>query len=547
MIIDDFYTELDKNNYYLGMVSQVYKNGCVIQTENLSWLNSRRIIEELLVPNTINYYVIIDSLKGLFIGEVYQSKIASSENAHFAIKNDTSDKILPELSIDILGVMLNDNSKFKTTGFYSVGLTDRVYIANNEVNKRFLESIEISRLNADYLKDKLSPFAKVVNLGEQDLILHPETVFDRHIMAIGTTNSGKSTSALSILDKLIIDNKKVLIIDPSGEYADSFSEGSIKKLTLGKGTSLDPGKVSYSQWATLFETNDGTQPAVLADAIRSLRFQKKIGKNEVYKKEGRNISDVLSELDTLSGNDLSFNLALLPEQITQEAVEADKNMKYVSGIFQFNNKQWLVQKVTYKLSNINLQKFFSEKRDKEDEGEEKILDLLEELESFMNSKTGGLYINASAIGVGEGIGSMIIDLLSNYIINQKKKDNIGFVMFIDEVHRYSKDVHSGGFQTGLTAIAREGRKKGIFLFLTTQNPNDVPNELLGQIGTLLIHRLTHRNELESIRNYLTDNSFKQVPKLNQGEAILTSINLLKELHLRVEKCSRVHKNDTTRL
>lgn len=271
-----------------------------------------------------------------------------------------------------------------------------------------------------------------------------------------------------------------------------------------------------------------------------------MGRDEVYTKEGRMIVDVLSELDTLRTDDLSFNLALLPDQITKEAIEADKYMRaYQSGSFQFNNKQWLVQKVNYKLSNINLLQFFSEK--KVLEGQDKVLDLIEELEKFMSSKEGGLYIDASAIGIGEGIGSMIIDLLSNYIINYKKKDDIGFIMFIDEVHRYSKDVHSGGFQTGLTAIAREGRKKGVFLFLTTQNPNDVPNELLGQIGTLLIHRLTHRNELDSIRNYLTDNSFKQVPKLNQGEAILTSINLLKELHLKVEKCTRTHKNDTTKL
>lgn len=142
---------------------------------------------------------------------------------------------------------------------------------------------------------------------------------------------------------------------------------------------------------------------------------------------------------------------------------------------------------------------------------------------------------------------MIIDLISDYIINNKEKDDIAFVIFIDEVHRYSKGVEYGNYQTGLTAIAREGRKKGIFLFLTTQNPNDVPAELLGQIGSLLIHRLTHRKELESIRNYLTDSNFRQVPKLNQGEGIFTSINLLRDLHLKVDKCSRSHSNSTTKL
>ena len=36
MIIDDLYTKTNKNNFYLGIVTQVYKNNCVCQIENLS-------------------------------------------------------------------------------------------------------------------------------------------------------------------------------------------------------------------------------------------------------------------------------------------------------------------------------------------------------------------------------------------------------------------------------------------------------------------------------------------------------------------------------
>ena len=55
------------------------------------------------------------------------------------------------------------------------------------------------------------------------------------------------------------------------------------------------------------------------------------------------------------------------------------------------------------------------------------------------------------------------------------------ILFVDEVHRYTKSNTNDGISlyTGLNSIAREGRKKGIFLFLTTQNPNDVDKVLLG--------------------------------------------------------------------
>lgn len=540
MRIDQFYSDIDKNNFYLGMVSQVYKDGCVIQIENLSWLKQRRIKEELLVPSTINYYVAIDSVQGLFIGEVYQSKILGLQSTHDALINDSYEKIFPELSIDIIGLLLNGENQFNSPGFQTVGLTDKVYLTNNLIKEKILESAELKRLDENYLTDKIDSFANVSNLGNESVSFYPETLFDRHLMAIGTTNSGKSTTALSILDKLITTGKKALIIDPTGEYSGSFPEEEVKALTLGVDTILAPGKVSFTQWATLFETNDGTQPAVLTDAITSLRYQKNRGEETVYVKEGKPILSVKRDLQNLNKTALDFNLSLLPAQISEEAVEADRNMQsYIKGSFQFNNKQWLVQKVEYKLRNAKLLDFFGEANGKDD--------LLLELDKFMKDEIRSLYINASEIGVGDGIGSMIIDLISNYIINEKDKDGIAFVIFIDEVHRYSKDIQSGGYQTGLTSIAREGRKKGIFLFLTTQNPNDVPIELLGQIGSLLIHRLTHRNELESIRNFLNDNSFRQVSKLNQGEAIFTSINLLRDLHLKIDKCSRKHFNDTIKL
>ena len=137
---------------------------------------------------------------------------------------------------------------------------------------------------------------------------------------------------------------------------------------------------------------------------------------------------------------------------------------------------------------------------------------------------------------------MIIDLISNRIINKKRDEVKPFVMYIDEVHRYTQNAEN--YTSGLISIAREGRKKGIFLFLTTQNPKDVPDVLLGQIGTIIIHRLTHSEELKAIQNLVQENTLAQIKKLNQGEAILTSINLLHDIHVHFKKSNRTHDNDT---
>ncbi|MCW6676403.1 ATP-binding protein [Aerococcaceae bacterium NML180378] len=537
-MIDLLYSKEDKNNFYLGLISQVYKNVSVIQVENLSWLKFRKLKEDILIPNTINFLVVVESVKGIFIGEVHQSKIPNTVAIHNALADNRQEKIYPELTIDIIGVLSPEESKFRLSGFDTVGLTDKAYIANRKVISIFLNSIDIKNIN----EEKLDSFARYANMGSEPVSLKPSTLFDRHLMAIGTTNSGKSTSSLSILDKLAKAGKKILIIDPVGEYSESFIENDrFSRLKLGENTVLDPGRLSFSQWAMLFETNDATQPAILADAIRSLRFQLKTGRNTPYIKEGKSIVDVKRDMASLISSDTSFDISLLPRQITEEAVEANKAMdKYQKGNFQFNQKQWLVQKVEYKLSSTKLSQFFTPLSTEN-------IDLISKIDEFIKDDIHSLYIDASTIGVSDGIGSMIVDLISSYIINTKEKDNIAFVLFIDEVHRYSKSTENGGYQIGLTAIAREGRKKGIFLFLTTQNPQDVPHELLGQVGSLLIHRLTHKNELESIRNYLSEQSYREIKNLNQGEAILTSINLIREIHLQIEKCNRIHHNETTLL
>lgn len=539
-MIDLFYTKIDKSNFYLGLVSQVYKDNVIVQVENLSWLNYRRLKLELLVPGTINYYVLIDSINGMFLGEVTQAKLPGNESVHNYILEGISEKIFPELNIDIVAVYNDNDDRFVPAGFETVELTNNTYVASSEVMEKFYSSLNVRMVDGE---DCLPSFAVAPNYGNSELTFMPSTLFDRHLMTVGTTNSGKSTTALAILDKLIEKRKKVLIIDPTGEYKDAFPEAHVQKLTLGINTVVDTGSVSFTQWATLFETNDASQPAVLADAIRSLRYQFKKGINEVYEKNGRPVEDVNHELSTLTREDTSFNLDLLGRQITEEAVELDKSQKkYQSGAFQFNQKQWLVQKIDYKLQNSQILAFFSRDPDK--------IQLLDTIDKFMSSKEpegSSLYIDASAIGIGDEIGAVIIDLISMYIMNRKRKDITGFVVFIDEVHRYFGEANRRQYQQGLTYIAREGRKKGIFLFLTSQNPKDVPDELLGQIGTLFVHRLTHREELEAIRNHLSHEAIKKASRLKKGETILASINLIREIELKINKCNRVHHNLTATL
>lgn len=532
--IDIFYEVADKSNYYLGMISQVNRSYSTIQIENLSLFSYRKLKKDILSPNTINYYVLIDSSNGLFFGEIFQSKVPNSDSVHEMLTNGQQEKIFPEISIDILGYIPLGEKYFKLNGTKTVGITDKVYVANENAVELFIQSIEVD----PGIEKQLSPFANL-DFGPQDysVKLQPKTLFNRHLMTVGTTNSGKSTSALSILDKLVNDGIKTLIIDPTGEYSDSFTDNEVDKYVLGQTAFLPLSQMSINQWSILFETNDGTQPAVLAEAIRSLRFQYKNKIDGIYYKVGKYVCDVETDLSSLTDEDKNFNINLLSAQIAVETTKQNKKGEFEADLFNFNVNQYLIQKVNYKLNNTSLVNFFTS------DGQS----LIDIIDSFSAGKTKkSLYIDVSQIGTTDGIGGMIIDLVSNHLVNLSSELIKPFVMFIDEVHRYTKAINNEEFTfyTGLNSIAREGRKKGIFLFLTTQNPNDVDKILLGQVGTLLVHRLTSPDEIRAIQNHLMESQINHIKKLNTGEAVLTSINLLKDLYVTVKKCNRPHHNDT---
>jgi len=544
MNADEYYLDIDKENFYLGIISQVFRGNSYVQVENLSLLRDRKIHNEVLIPNTINYFVVIEDTQGLFIGEVFQSKVQDTDVVNQAINRGQIDHVFPEIGIDIIGCM-NPQHSFQLPGFRTVGINDKVYIANNKIVKAYQDSLEILSnvaSNDQKIQEPLQNLATFANFPGMTFSVKPNTLFDRHLLVIGSTNSGKSTSALSIMDKLINNKIKLLIIDPTGEYHDSFPESNVEHLTLGENAFLPVGDVTMSQWELLFQTNDNTQGAVLSDAIRSLRFNyKENNKNEAYHKSGKKVTEVERDLSSISNTDTTFNLLKLPEQIIEESVELNTQKghtdEYVFRNFRANANAWLEQKIQHQFQYSSLTQFFTEGS----EGSK----LLRKIDCFCHQRETSLYIDASKIGLSDGIGTMIIDLLSNYIINKPAKSLKPFVLFVDEVHRYTQFQNelTSSF-SGLINIAREGRKKGIFLFLTTQSPCDVPKILLSQIGTLLIHRLTSIEDLQLIRNHLDEHSQKQIINLNQGEALLTSINLLKDVQLNFAKSDRTHYNQT---
>jgi DNA helicase HerA-like ATPase len=72
-------------------------------------------------------------------------------------------------------------------------------------------------------------------------------------------------------------------------------------------------------------------------------------------------------------------------------------------------------------------------------------------------------------------------------------------------------------------IAKEGRKYGLTCVLATQRPRDVPADVLSQLGTLIVHRLTNDQDRETVERACGDldrGAAQFVPMLAPGEAVV---------------------------
>lgn len=96
------------------------------------------------------------------------------------------------------------------------------------------------------------------------------------------------------------------------------------------------------------------------------------------------------------------------------------------------------------------------------------------------------------------------------------------VFFLEEAHRYisrSKDNSQLYEIEVFKKIAREGRKFGCFLYLSSQRPSELSSTVLSQCNNYLLHRIKNNIDLEYMSKtipYITTNQLKRLSFLPTG-------------------------------
>ncbi|WP_339325036.1 ATP-binding protein [Paenibacillus sp. FSL W8-0194] len=181
------------------------------------------------------------------------------------------------------------------------------------------------------------------------------------------------------------------------------------------------------------------------------------------------------------------------------------------------------------------------------------------------------------IGDGQGSGAVVIDLslvpseiihlivavMSRIIFEslqryrRKNGKPLPTVMVLEEAHHFlsryvqnSEELSPASMCTQtFERIAREGRKFGLGLMISSQRPSELSPTVLSQCNTFLLHRIVNDRDQELVKRLVPDNlgeMLSELPVLPTGKALLigaaSSIPILVEMKQLKEE-ERPHSSD----
>jgi len=126
---------------------------------------------------------------------------------------------------------------------------------------------------------------------------------------------------------------------------------------------------------------------------------------------------------------------------------------------------------------------------------------------------------------------MTFEALQRYRKSDKDRKTLPTVLVVEEAHtfikRYKEDAENQNAASICTQvfekIAREGRKYGLGLLLSSQRPSELSPTVLSQCNSFLLHRISNDTDQELVNRLVPDNLrglLRELPSLPSQHAIL---------------------------
>jgi DNA helicase HerA-like ATPase len=335
--------------------------------------------------------------------------------------------------------------------------------------------------------------------------LYIDALLGKHFALLGSTGTGKSTSAALILHKICESAPQghIVMIDPHGEYAAAFRN---------TGVIFDTSNLHLPYWLMNFEehcevllTSHGEARQIDGDILAKCLLQARM-KNRMAEGMGKITVDspipyLLSDLSSILSNEMgkldkgTNSIPYMRIKTKLDELKGDPRYQFMfSGVLIGDTMAEFITKI-FRLPALG--KPIS------------IIDV-----SGVPSE-----VTSTVVAV---LGRLIFD----FAIWARDEETRPVLLVCEEAHRYvPNERNADGSSVGriLSRIAKEGRKYGVSLGLITQRPSDLAEGVLSQCGTIISMRLNNDRDQAFVKAAMPEGArgfLDSIPALRNRECII---------------------------
>ena len=335
--------------------------------------------------------------------------------------------------------------------------------------------------------------------------LYVDAFLGKHFALLGSTGTGKSTSAALLLHRICqaAPQGHIVMVDPHGEYAAAFRN---------TGTIFDVSNLQMPYWLMNFEehcevllrsnSNDLQEDKdILAKCLLAARYKNRLAQTMGKITVDSPIPYLLSDLTNLLQDEMgkldkaTTTAPYMRIKTKIDELKADPRYQFMfSGMLVGDTMATFIGRI-FRMP-----------------GDGKPISIID------------------VSGVPSDITSTVVAVLSRMVFdfaiwgrNEKTRP---ILLVCEEAHRYvPNEKNADGSSVGriLSRIAKEGRKYGISLGLITQRPSDLAEGVLSQCGTIISMRLNNDRDQAFVKAAMPEGArgfLDSIPALRNRECII---------------------------
>lgn len=335
--------------------------------------------------------------------------------------------------------------------------------------------------------------------------LYVDAMLGKHFALLGSTGTGKSTSAALILHRICeaAPQGHIVMIDPHGEYAAAFRQ---------TGQILDVSNLQMPYWLMNFEehcevllNSSGNERQVDIDILAKCLLQAR-GRNRLAQTMGKITVDspipyLLSDLSNILQDEMgkldkaTSSAPYMRIKGKLEELKTDPRYQFMfSGMLVGDTMAAFISKI-FRMP-----------------GEGRPISIID------------------VSGVPSDITSTVVAVLSRLVFDfaiwGRDEKTRPVLLVCEEAHRYvpnERNADGSSVAKILGRIAKEGRKYGISLGLITQRPSDLAEGVLSQCGTIIAMRLNNERDQAFVKAAMPEGArgfLDTIPALRNRECIV---------------------------